>query len=321
MKRLPAFDLRHLEILRALVETGTTTAAAQRLGMSQSAISRGIAQLEAELGRPLFDRQGGRLVPTVEAFAIHERLQPVFDVLTQIGDEDMTRPPSGVFRLSATPTLGHRFLPAHIASFVRRNPDVEINFHITSLDNLVASVVEERVDLGFADAFPTRAYVRSDVFLETEAVCLLPACHPLAARVCIEAQDLAGENFIAFTRNHSGRFAIDQVFDRASVTPRTVIETGTSVPACEFVREGLGIALLNPFPIAGQFGPSVVMRPFMPRIVFRTSFLTPSRVPISAAAAAFIAHTRASMDFSAWANLRTSGTFIAHTRASLDEGL
>lgn len=301
MKRLPAFDLRHLEILRALVATGKTTAAAQRLGMSQSAISRGIAQLEAELGRPLFDRQGGRLVPTVEAFAIHERLQPVFDVLTQIADEDRTRPPSGVFRLSATPTLGHHFLPAQIASFARQNPDVEIIFDITSNDNLVTSVAEERINLGFTDAFPTRADVRTEVLLETDAVCLLPADHPLAVRACIEAQDLTDENFIAFTRNHSGRFAIDQAFDRAGVTPRTVIETGTSFLAGEFVREGLGIALLNPFPIVGKFGPSVTMRPFTPRIGFRTSFLTPSRVPISAAAAAFIAHSRASLDCEAFA--------------------
>jgi DNA-binding transcriptional LysR family regulator len=296
LNRRPTFDLRHLEILRALVETGKTTAAAHRLGMSQSAISRGIAQLEAQLGRPLFDRQGGRLVPKVEAFSIHERLQPVFDVLNQISDEDSPRLLSGVLRLAAPPTFGHLFLPAHIATFVRRNPDVEINLDIISSEILITSVAEGRVDLGFTDTTPTHAGVRAELLLKTDAVCFLPASHPLAARACIEPQDLAGESFIASTRRHSGRFAVDQVFEQAGVSRRIIIETSTVVSACEFVREGLGVAVLNPFPIARQLGPSVVVRPFRPRIPYRMSFLMTSRAPVSAAAAAFIAHTRASID-------------------------
>jgi hypothetical protein len=68
------------------------------------------------------------------------------------------------------------------------------------------------------------------------------------------------------------------------------------VSAGEFVREGLGIALLNPFPIAAQLGPSVAVRPFSPRIRYQTSFLMSSRTPIPAAAAAFLAHVRTSTE-------------------------
>jgi DNA-binding transcriptional LysR family regulator len=296
VNRRPAIDLRHLEILRALVETGKTTSAAQRLGTSQSAVSRGIAQLEAQLGRLLFNRQGGRLTPTAEAFALNEQVRPALAVLERIGDEDAGRSAAGALRLAAPPTLGHRFLPARIASFIRRNPEIEISFDVIPSDSLITNIAEERVDLGLTDTVPAHAGVRSELLLATEAVCVLPARHRLAALDCIAPEDLAGETFIALTRRHSGRFAIDQVLERAGVAPRIVIETATSVSAGEFVREGLGIALLNPFPIAGQLGPNVAVRPFLPRIPYRTSFLMPARVPISAAAAAFIAHARASMD-------------------------
>lgn len=295
MNRRPAFDLRHLEILRALVETGKTTAAAQRLGMSQSAISRGIAQLETQIGRPLFDRQGGRLVPTVEAFSLHEQLEAVFSVLGQIGEEP-ARSPCGILRLAAPPTLAHRFMPGQIASFVRRNPDVEISFDVTSSDSLITNVAEARVDLGFTDTIPTHAGVRSELLLETDAVCILPTHHRLAGRSCIEPEDLAGETFIALTRRHSGRFAIDQVFEQAAVSPRTIIETSTAVSAGEFVREGLGVALLNPFPVVDQLGTSVAVRPFRPRIAYRMSFLVAACAPVSAATAAFMAHTRANIE-------------------------
>ena len=296
MNRRPAIDLRHLEILRALIETGKTTVAAQRLGTSQSAISRGIAQLEAQLGRLLFERQGGKLVPTVEAFAIHEQVQPVFKVLARIGEASAPRSLGGTLRLAAPPTLAHCFLPARIASFIRQNPDVEVSFDITSSDSLITNVAEDRVDLGLTDTIPTHAGVRSELLLETDAVCVLPAGHPLAARGCIEPQDLAGENFIALTRRHSGRFAIDQVLEQAGIAPRTIIETATSVSAGEFVREGLGVALLNPFPVASQLGSSVAVRLFRPRIPYRTSFLMAARAPVPAAAAAFIEHIRASID-------------------------
>ncbi len=296
MNRRPAIDLRHLEILRALVETGKTTAAAQRLGTSQSAVSRGIAQLEAQLGRLLFNRQGGRLTPTAEAFALNEQVKPALAVLERIGAEDAGRSATGVLRLAAPPTLGHRFLPARIASFIRCNPEIEISFDVIPSDSLITNIAEERVDLGLTDTVPAHAGVRSELLLATEAVCVLPARHRLAAFDCIAPEDLVGEAFIALTRRHSGRFAIDQVLERAGVVPRIVIETATSVSAGEFVREGLGIALLNPFPIARQLGPNVAVRPFLPRIPYRTSFLMPARAPISAAAAAFIAHARAGME-------------------------
>jgi DNA-binding transcriptional LysR family regulator len=296
LKRRSAIDLRHLEILRALVETGKTTAAAYRLGTSQSAVSRGIAQLEAQLGRLLFERQGGRLVPTAEAFALNEQVRPALALLERIGEDDRPCAIGGSLRLAAPPTLGHLFLPTRIASFIRQNPGIEISFDILPSDSLVTNVAEERFDLGLTDTVPSHAGVRAELLLATEAVCVLPARHPLAARACIGPEDLAGETFIALTRRHSGRFAIDQVLERAGAAPRIVIETATAVSAGEFVREGLGIALLNPFPIAGQLGPLVAMRPFAPRIAYRTSFLMPARIPISAAVAAFIAHTRTSID-------------------------
>jgi DNA-binding transcriptional LysR family regulator len=296
VNRRPAIDLRHLEILRALVETGKTTAAAQRLGTSQSAISRGIAQLEAKLGRLLFARRGGRLLPTAEAFALHEQIRPALAVLARIGDMSGPAPVTGALRLASPPTFAHSFLPSRIASFIRLNPEIEISFDVIPSDSLITNVAEERVDLGLTDTVPAHAGVRSELLLATEAVCLLPAGHPLCERDCIEPENLAGQTFIALTRRHSGRFAIDQAFERAGVTPCTVIETATSVSAGEFVREGLGVALVNPFPIAAQLGSSVAVRPFSPRIPYRTSFLMPARVPVSAAAAAFIAHTRTSME-------------------------
>ena len=291
------FTLRELEVLRALVHAGKTTAAAQQLGMSQSAISRSLAQLETVLGRTLFERAGGRLLPTREALAINDELGPVFAALGRIaeGNNTPTRSHTGSLRLVAPPTMAHRFLPRHVARFTKQNPDLEVIFDVLASDSLVTSIAEGRHDVGLTDTEPSHAGVKSSVLIESNAVCALPSHHRLSARDTIHPEDLEDEPFISLTRRHSGRISIDRLFERTGVRRRIVIETATAVSAAEFVREGLGLSLLNPFPIAHQFSSGVVMRRFTPNIPYRTSFLFPSSRPPSPAAQDFMGMVRKSL--------------------------
>lgn len=292
------FTLRELEVLRALVQTGKTTAAAQRLGMSQSAISRSLSQFETELGRQLFERAGGRLLPTREALAISDELGPVFAALGRISDRSRTAPQShtGSLRIVAPPTMAHRFLPSHVARFTKENSELEVIFDVLSSDSLVTSIAEGRHDVALTDTEPAHAGVKSSVLIESEAICALPGRHRLTAREIIHPEDLEDEPFISLTRRHSGRISIDRLFERTGVRRKVVIETATAVSAAEFVREGLGVSLLNPFPIAHQFSSGIVMRPFAPSIAYRTSFLFPSSRPPSPAAQGFMDMVRASLN-------------------------
>ncbi|HRE22024.1 MAG TPA: LysR family transcriptional regulator, partial [Rhabdaerophilum sp.] len=70
--------LRELEVLRTLIAYGKATAAARKLGISQPAVSRAIHQLEKRTGLVLFRREGGRLVPTADALALHKESEAIF---------------------------------------------------------------------------------------------------------------------------------------------------------------------------------------------------------------------------------------------------
>lgn len=296
--RRAGFTLRELEVLRALVETGKTTTAAQRLGLSQPAVSRSLAQLEAGLGRRLFERSKGRLVPNAHALSINDELGPIFAALARISNRSETRRAShsGLLRIAAPPTIAHRFLPSRIAQFTTENPDLEVVFDVLSSDSLVTSIAEGRHDLGLTDNHPSHEGVRTELLLATRAICAVPSRHRLAGHDVIRAEDLEGEPFIALTRRHSARVAIDRLFERAGIRRKLVIETATAVSAAEFVREGLGVSLLNPFPIAHQLGRGIEVKPFEPAIPYRTSFLLPSSSPPSAATLAFMESARASLN-------------------------
>ncbi|MFD2236908.1 LysR substrate-binding domain-containing protein [Aureimonas populi] len=289
-ERRSGITLRELEVLRALVEAGTTTAAARQLGLSQPAVSRALGQLEAQLGRKLFERAGGRLMPTAEALFANEEVEPIFAALSRIQDRTAARRRlhRGAFRIAAPPTIAHRFLPPFIARFGKANPELEMWFEVVSSDVLTTGVAEARFDIALTDSVPSHEGVRMELLLDTTAICALPARHRLVGKEVIRPEDLGAEPFVALTRRHSGRIAIDRVLERAGVTPAIVIETATAVSACEFVREGMGLSLLNPFPIARQMGSGIVVRPFLPEIPYRTSFLMPSSRPKSPAVADFM---------------------------------
>jgi DNA-binding transcriptional LysR family regulator len=237
----------------------------------------------------VIDRSGGRLVPMAEALAMDAELEPVFSGLERIAaqvDPQMMR--SGMLRVAAPPTIAHHYLPDPLARFARNNPNIAVSLDVVSSDILVTQVAEGRIDMAFADVETAHAGVRREPYLKTEAVCLLPAGHPLSERTEIVPSDLADQPFIALTRRHSARIAIDAVFAEAGIRYKPVIETSTAVSAAEFVREGLGVTLLNPFPVTARLGKDVAVRPFRPAIAFTASFLLPSTVPISPAALAFM---------------------------------
>ena len=290
--------LRELQVLQALVAEGTASAAARRLGLSQPAVSRRLAQLETRLGQLLFDRRGGRLVPTVEAVSINEQLAPVFATLARIARRPA--PPvqghSGSLSVAAPPTIAHLFLAGQVAAFKARHPDLRITFEVLASDALVTGIAECRFDLGLTDTAVAHDGIRTQPLLQGRAICILPAGHPLAGSDTLGPADLDGVDVIALSRRHSCRTETDRIFDRAGVRPRIVIEAATNIAALEFVRAGLGIAVVNPFPLLGALGPGVATCGFAPALTHATSFLLPAAGTPSAAALDFVAAAGAGLD-------------------------
>lgn len=285
-------SLREFETLRAVISAGSTTAAARRLGISQSAVSRSISQLEGRIGQMLFEREQGRMQPTAEALALNENLDPLFDALASIDGAKWKTPPQEPLRVASPPTIAHRFLVHSVSSYLKTHPDQVVSFEICTSDDLVAGIMEERFEIGLTSASLTRAGLKLIPYRLSKAVCVLPPGHPLAELKEVRAEDLDGVDFIALTRRHGVRAIMDQVFANAGVSPRITVETATSVAAIEFARAGLGVTLVNPFPVIRDSDTGIVVRPFEQGVTYRTSFALSARRPPSVAARAFMRHVR-----------------------------
>jgi DNA-binding transcriptional LysR family regulator len=295
-------SLREFEAFRAVIAAGTATSAARRLGLSQSAVSRAIAQLESRVGTLFFERQGNRLSPTPEALAFNARLDDLFEAMGRLDKSSWAAESGEPLRVAAPPTFAHRLLARRVASFLALDPTRKLTLEITSSDAIVAGIAEGRHDLALMDIAVSHPGVRVDPFRRSRAVCVLPADHPLAARETIEARDLDGEPFVALTRRHSVRTTLERIFAASGVAPRVVVETSTSLSAWEFARSGVGITVLNPFPVASGPHDGVAVRGFEPKLTYTTAFLHPAATPPSAAAHAFVKHVRLTLGRDAWSS-------------------
>jgi DNA-binding transcriptional LysR family regulator len=281
-------SLRELEILRALIQSRKTTSAAASLGVSQPAVSRAIAALEARIGRPLFSREGGRLTPNADAFALEEAARPIFAALERIRLWPDGGQRQGVLKLAASPTLAQFLLPDILARLRIAEPDLTIHVEIGTNTTVVASVADRLADIGIADTPLHHPGVRAEPLREAVAHCVMPAAHRLAGHALITAGDLHDEPMIALARRFPSRVEADRHFAGVGAQPRIVAEAATSAFVAELVRRGVGLALVNPFPLTLAGGlDGLVARPFEPVIRYVTMLLFPAAGAVSPAARRF----------------------------------
>ena len=275
-------SLREIEALRAMIATGKTTHAARQLGMSQPSVSRAIASLEARLGQPLFARRNGRLAPTAEALALEARAAVVFDLLDQLaaprGDVATT------IRVVAPPTLAHLFLAPLLARFIAREPGTRVHLEVVKSTDCLGAVADGSADLGLVDQATSHNGVRLEIFRRARPHALLPKRHRLAARSELSIADLVSERMIALSRRFPLRNKIDAAFAAVRSEPLIVAEASTSVVLVEMVRAGLGIAILNPFPLELRPEKSMVFRPLDLKMTLETAVVVPAQGSLAPAA-------------------------------------
>lgn len=286
-------SLREIEALRAMVATGKTTQAARDLGTSQPSVSRAIASLEARLGQPLFMRRNGRLAPTAEALAFEARAAVIFDLLDQLAAPKTGIDAVTAIRFATPPTLANLFLAPLLARFITREPRVRVQVEIGTSTDCLAAVAEGSADLGLVDQTPSHDGVRLEPFRRARPHALLPRRHRLASRSELSIGDLAGERMLALSRRFRLRTRLDAAFAAQRIEPLIVAEATTSVFLAEMVRAGLGIAVLNPFPLELRPDKSLVFRPLDLKMSLDTAVVVPARGSLAPAARALANFIRA----------------------------
>jgi DNA-binding transcriptional LysR family regulator len=252
-------DLRQLEYFVAVAEEGNFTRAAARVHVVQSAVSAAIKTLERELGAVLLDRNSKRVLLTDAGEALLPKAQAVLDAVTEAADAvaQVKGGLTGTVRLGTLTSMTLIDLPALLGEFHRRHPGVLVRTRAATAGSqgLVEQLLDRRLDLAFA-SLPGE--VPDGIILDELAHSVMdlvvPHGHPLADRSEVHIGDLAGLDFIDSPLGYGNRAVADRAFAAAAVPRRVTLEMSDIYTGVDYVRHGLGIALLPSYILEGAEG-------------------------------------------------------------------
>lgn len=264
-------SLKALAIFKTLFEAGSASQAARTLGITQSGVSRSLAQLEQNLGLALFLREKNRLVATPEARELYEEILRLMGNIEELRHSVLALKEFGTSRLriAAIPGLAFGFVPRLIASLLEENRGFSISFDMMSSHEVLREVESGHADIGFVTLPASSRVLRVEEWLTTQARCLVPRGHPLSGRDAVSIDDLRDQFLVIGNQPNVGA---DPLLHLATahgihIAGKTEANIGAIT---SLVANGVGISVMNPITATDQLvgRDAVAVLPFTPAIDF-----------------------------------------------------
>ncbi|MFC5742662.1 LysR family transcriptional regulator [Dyella tabacisoli] len=238
-------SLRQLRAFLAVAKQRHFRRAAESLHLTQPAISRHIAELEAELNIRLFDRNTREVVPTDAGRYLQSAVERVLDelegVLAHVHSESERR--HGKVRVAAVPTLSAELMPSCIAACTRNYPELSILLHDQSQTLVLESVRGGEVDFGLAIEPSDSDSFDSETIMHDPFVLVCRNDHPLAQRASVPWKKLQGEKLVLLDHSSGSRRLIDRQLTAQAIETNVVQQAGHTHAAFRMVEAGLGISV------------------------------------------------------------------------------
>ena len=285
---IPNLTIRQLQTFREVMRAGSISEASRTLGRTQPAVSAMIANLEAQLGFPLFQRERGRLVPCPEAHYLREEAEAVLDrldrtarTMAEFGTLDR-----GSLRIACHPAASGFFMPGVLAEFLRDRPETRADLMMRSSQVVEDLIASQEYDIGLAETPAPRPSIQIEAY-DLECVVALPAADPLARAGVLGPADLSGYPLAMLFDEHPLSVAARAVFEAAGAALNRRFVLRTHLPALQLVGAGLCGAVVDPISAATTPAPAVAFRAFRPAIRSGIAILLPAHRPMSQATRAF----------------------------------
>ncbi|HZO23044.1 MAG TPA: HTH-type transcriptional regulator CysB [Steroidobacteraceae bacterium] len=241
--------LHQLRYLAAVAQSGLNiTAAAQKLHTSQPGVSKQIKLLEDELGFQIFVREGRnltRITPAGQqvierALKILQEAESIRDLSTELRDEGR-----GSLSIGTTHTQARYVLPSVISEFRNRYPNVRLNLHQGTSEQIAEMVAHDRIDCAIATGSD---HLYSDLTLmpcyRWHRTVIVPHDHPLASAGRLTFKALAAYPLVTYTFSFTGPSSLHEAFAKAGLTPNVAITARDADVIQTYVRLGLGVGIV-----------------------------------------------------------------------------
>ncbi|TML54985.1 MAG: LysR family transcriptional regulator [Actinobacteria bacterium] len=243
-------DTRQLAAFCAVVERQSFSQAAERLGVTQPAVSQQVRALEERLGKRLLDRSGRRVEPTEAGLALYRGAQRLLSLEGQLLDELDAADGGelgGTLQVGASTGPGSTVVPVLLCEFQKNNPGVSVSLSISDTQSVVERVAERELELGVVGAARRHRGVTFEPFFRDDVVLACPPGHRFAGR-SITLDDLRKEPLIVMQEGAGVRQVLEDELRRAGTRLRELeprLELGLQESARSAVAAGYGVTFIS----------------------------------------------------------------------------
>ncbi len=248
-------ELHQLRYLRAVVRSGSVTAAAEAEFVAQPSVSKQIRLLEQEIGIPLFHRVGRRVVPTDAAHALADCADRIFDdlaaTLAAISGPESAR--GGSLRMCATETITDHLLPGALTALRQRFPECRVSVEMLGTDDSIQRVLADEVDLAIVALPLSDSRLDVHTLLEEPVLLAVPPAHEWASRNAVPLADaLAEPSLLLSMRGHGLRALVEEAATTAGLELAGHVELRSQAALLAMVASGGGIAFAPRLTLTGR---------------------------------------------------------------------
>ena len=243
-------DTRQLAAFCAVVERKSFSQAAERLGVTQPAVSLQIRSLEQRLGRQLLDRSGRRVEPTeagLRLYASAQRLLALEEHLLEELEADDEGALTGILELGASTGPGGTVVPLLLCEFQELHPEVRVRLTVSDTQTVIDRVAERSLELGIVGAGRRHRGVAFEPFFRDEVVLAVPAQHRFANKT-VALEELQGEQLIVMQDGAGVRQVIEDELRKADMRLPDLdvkLELGLQESVRSAVLGGHGVAFIS----------------------------------------------------------------------------
>lgn len=236
--------LRHLKIFVTVCETGSTTAAGEKLHIAQPSISLAISELEDYYGIKLFDRIAKRLYITEAGKKFLQYATHIVGLFEEMEREIKNFDATGIIRIGASITIGNYLLPGYITRFKKIHPQMDVKVIIDNSEKIQQYILSNQIDIGLIEGIVYSPYIAEHKFRDDELVMVCGNAHPFANQKNVEISKLQNESFILRESGSAVREIFDSTMTSLGIKILPAWESTSTQAIIRAVQANLGISVL-----------------------------------------------------------------------------
>ncbi len=247
------FTFRQLRLFLALVETGSVSAAAKKMHVTQPTASMQLKEISASVGLPLYEVVGKKVFLTEVGESLAATAREITQSLASF--EQLVSATQGIakgqLRVAVVSTAKY-FMPRLIGSFCKRHPLIDVSLEILNRDGVLGRLRQNTDDLYIMSMPPDDLYLTDEVLMPNPIVVIAASSDPLAKQKNISLNDLSRHRFIMRESGSGTRMAADQYFRKKKFRPDIRFELGSNEAVKESVAGGLGVGVISQYALHGH---------------------------------------------------------------------